>query len=269
MNNNTHILLIDYFKKFISESENKKRLQKNGKQISKQTIVNYKAVLKNLLKYEELKNTKFKINIKYKYTKRNFMTEKRNYNKFYINFSEMLYKKNCTDNYVGMLFKVLKTFFLYLNQSKGFETGIFYRQFHVIKEEIPIIVLSQEQLKFLIKDKDFEKMLSPSLLLSKDLFVVGCTIGLRFSDLLALKSKNWIIENESHYIVTLSKKTSVETRIKIPLYIVQIINKYKSQYNTLLPPMSLNKFNGDLKLLCFMAGWDYDVGKIEYKKTYS
>ncbi len=36
MNNNTPILLIDYFKKFISESENKKRLQKNGKQISKQ-----------------------------------------------------------------------------------------------------------------------------------------------------------------------------------------------------------------------------------------
>ena len=268
-NQNIKTPLIPLFKKFIWETEKGKRLQKDGKSISKSTLSNYRALLSNLIKYEEVFKEVIWVNTRYKYLKRNFLSERKAHQKFYKQFTDMLYNKSCTDNYVGMLIKTLRTFYAYLNQVKGYVTGGFYKDFHAVKEEIPIIVLSQDYLRKLLSDEPFHERLSKEFQISKDIFVVGCTIGLRFSDIIKLTNKNWQLQGDNHYIVTLSKKTSVETRIKIPLYIVQIINKYKSQYNTLLPPMSLNKFNGDLKQLCFRAGWDYDVGKIEYKKTYS
>ena len=40
------------FQKFISETENCKRLQKNGKLVAKSTIENYKALQINLLRYQ-------------------------------------------------------------------------------------------------------------------------------------------------------------------------------------------------------------------------
>ena len=63
--------------------------------------------------------------------------------------------------------------------------GLFYKDFYARKEEIPIIVLNQEQLKFLIQNKEFEDSLPESIKITKDIFVVGSTIGLRFSDLMA------------------------------------------------------------------------------------
>lgn len=266
MKEKTQILMSDYFEKFIAESESKKRLQKNGKAIAKSTIGNYKAFLSNLLKYEKIYNLKVSINIKYKHSKRCFNSEKRNYQKFYKNFTNMLYKRNCTDNYVGFLFKTVKTFFIYLNQEKGFETGNFYKQFYVIKEEIPIIVLNQEQLRYLIFNSSFDLSLPPNLKTTKDIFVFGCTIGLRFSDLLTLKPKNWVIENGSHYITTTSQKTGIETRIKLPEYAINILKLYKSKQANLLPYTTLMSFNKKIKLIGLMAGWDNEVGKVRCKR---
>lgn len=266
MKDKTQILMSEYFEKFISESESKKRVQKNGKAISKSTIGNYKAFLSNLIKYEQIYNHKASINIKYKHSKRSFYSEKRNYQKFYKNFTDMLYKRNCTDNYVGFLFKTVKTFFIYLNQDKGFETGNFYKQFHVIKEEIPIIVLNQEQLRFLIFNSSFNNSLPQHLKIAKDIFVFGCTIGLRFSDLLSLKSKNWVMENGNQYITTISKKTGIETRIKLPEYAINILKHYKKKQANLLPYTTLMSFNKKLKLIGLLAGWDYEVGKVRSKR---
>ncbi|MEZ0129257.1 hypothetical protein AB9T88_05535 [Flavobacterium sp. LBUM151] len=61
--------------------------------------------------------------------------------------------------------------------------GDFQRLFYVRKEEIEIFVLSPEQLKFLIHDKDFEQTLIPSYKRIKDIFVFGCTTGLRYPKL--------------------------------------------------------------------------------------
>jgi integrase len=265
-NQNIKTPLIPLFKKFIWETEKGKRLQKNGKSISKSTLSNYRALLSNLIKYEDTFKEVIWVNTRYKYLKRNFLSERKAHQKFYKQFTDMLYNKSCTDNYVGMLIKTLRTFYAYLNQVKGFVTGGFYKDFHAVKEEIPIIVLSQDYLRKLLSDEPFHERLSAEFQISKDIFVVGCTIGLRFSDIIKLTNKNWQLQGDNHYIITKTQKTKTETRIKIPNHIVQILNKYKNNQKTLLPKVTLEKFNGDLKQLCFMAGWDYEVGKIEYKK---
>lgn len=265
-NQNIKTPLIPLFKKFIWETEKGKRLQKDGKSISKSTLSNYRALLSNLIKYEEVFKEVIWVNTRYKYLKRNFLSERKAHQKFYKQFTDMLYNKSCTDNYVGMLIKTLRTFYAYLNQVKGFVTGGFYKDFHAIKEEIPIIVLSQDYLRKLLSDEPFHERLNKEFQISKDIFVVGCTIGLRFSDIIKLTNKNWQLQGDNHYIVTKSQKTKTETRIKIPNHIVYILNKYKNNQKTLLPKVTLEKFNYNLKKIGELAGWTQIIGKERSKR---
>src|SRR4051812_25124011 len=126
--------------------------------------------------------TKFELRIcdASKLDKRELTSEKSYWKKFYQKFTEFLYKKGCHDNYVGANIKVIRVFFNYLKNDKDLNTGDFQRLFYVRKEEIEIFVLSPEQLKFLIHDKEFEQTLIPSYKRIKDIFVFGCTTGLRY-----------------------------------------------------------------------------------------
>ncbi len=265
-NKNSYLPLVPLFQKFESDTKSGKRLQKNGKLISKSTLSNYNSLLKNLIAFESHNNSQFLINTNYKYSKRLHDVEKNKYIKFYKQFTDYLYKKNCNDNYVGMLIKTLRSFFIYLNNHKGYDTGSFYKLFYIRKEETPIIVLSQEQLNFLIKNKEFENSLPIHIQATKDVFVFGCTVGLRFSDLMSLKPKNLETSNGSHYVVTKSIKTSTDTRIKLPQYCWDILLKYNKNKKTLLPVLSLNQFNKNLKKMALIANWTHEVGKERSKR---
>jgi len=255
-----YLSMIVLFQKFISETKSGKRLQKNGKMVSASGLKNYHALLVNLIKYASVHGD-FLININYRYSKRNFEKEKRSYKKFYKQFTDFLYAKSCTDNYVGMLVKTLRSFFIYLQTGKGFETGGFYKEFYANREETPVVVLSREQLQLMIQDRDFETSLSPHLKVTKDVFVFGCTVGLRFSDLMSLSHKQIEKAGDKIYICTKSQKTNTYTRIKLPEYAMDILSLYKGKQKTLLPVLSLNQFNKNLKSLAECAGWTYEVGK--------
>ncbi len=258
--------ILKLFEKFISDSSKGKRLQKNGAVISKSTIHNYQAVAINLGRFVEISNKEWLFTIKYKHSKTNFEKEKRHYKNFYLSYTNYLYSNGCVDNYVGMHTQILKTFFAYMISAKGYEMGNFYKEFYVRKEEIPIIVVSQDQLKFLINDTEFENSLPLNIKLVKDIFVVGCSIGLRFSDLMALRPLNLEKNMGSVYIVTKSKKTNTYTRIKVPDYVLKIIDQYKGKQKTLLPNLSLDNFNQHLKTLGSLAGWTFEVGKIRSRR---
>lgn len=81
----------------------------------------------------------------------NLTTIKRNKKKwqlFYHKFTEHLYSLGYFDNYVGANIKLLKTFCKWVELDKGINIGQFYRSFAVLKEDIPIIVLSQNNFNF-------------------------------------------------------------------------------------------------------------------------
>jgi integrase len=216
------------------------------------------------------KHISLRINNLIKCTQNEFLRERKYWKKFHRQLTSYMYKEcNHFDNYVGNNMKLLRAFFNYLRIEKGIDTKDIPKLFYVAKEEIPIIVLSTEQLNFLINNIEFEGSLSYRLQKIKDIFVFGCTVGLRISDLLALNQTNLEKNFNDYYIKLFSKKTSAFTRIKLPDYVIKIIEKYEGRFPTLLPKVHLFNFNKYIREIIEKAGWTYWVDKKRTKQGVS
>lgn len=254
-------LVIPLFKQFIRDSETGKRLKKNGEKITHSTILNYHYTFKNLVQFSEETGFELKVCDVTKLTKRELLSEKNYWKKFYKNFTDFMYKKGCYDNYVGFNIKIIRVFFNYLKYEKDIFTGDYHKLFYVRKEEIDILVLSPGQLKFLIHDVEFEAKLSSSQRRIKDVFVFGCTTGLRYSDIFSITTKNIEKNNNEWYLKFKSQKTKTYSFIKLPNYAVEIYKTYE-QKNSRLPlfgKLSLFNFNKGLKNIGELAGFTNPV----------
>ncbi len=180
-------------------------------------------------------------------------------------YTAFLLKKGYTDNYIGFHFKNIKVFFAYLEQDGFPGISQVSKSFYIRKEEIPVLVLLPEQLSFLINNTEFEQTLTPKLKRTKDFFVFGCTVALRFSDLLRLKKSNLVKTNSSCYLRVVSQKTETETQIKLPAYALKILEQNKSSNNFILPRISMVNLNKSIKELIEAAGWTHQLPKIRSK----
>ena len=261
-------LFLPFLDEFISKSERGKRLKKDGKKLATTTINNYKNLRKLLVAFEQTQPEPLRIIAVNKLSQKEMIVEKNYWKRFYKRFSEFLYKRGVYDNYVGMVFKSLKVVFKFIQQEKLINVGEFYKQFHVLKEEVPIITLMPEQLKFLIQNTDFEKEFSDTEKEVRDIFVFGCTVALRFSDLFSIRVKDVEAVLGNYYLSVQSQKTETLTRVKLPEYAVAIINQFKKgkTANTkLFPFYSLFWFNKNLKRIAEKLGWTYEIGKSRSK----
>jgi len=253
---------IGMYGKFISDSRSGKRLQPNGKRITPGTIRNYEYTLQLLQKFCIAKQFELRLRpVKY-LDKRQLITEKNYWAKFYKRFTDYLYT-DCGhfDNYVGQNIKIIRIFFGYLNKNLLLGVGEFHKSFYVRKEEVPIVTLLPEELNFLIQDKKFEESLSPLMCRVKDVFVFGCTVALRVSDLLNLKKTNLRVVNGSHYLMVRSQKTGTDTQIRLPQYAVDILAKYETKKGKLLPAFNKVNLNLYVKDLTELAGFTQEIGK--------
>ena len=126
-----------------------------------------------------------------------------------------------------------------------------YTTFKNISEESQAVALSEWELDLLAK---FDFSQSPRLERTRDLFLIGCWTGLRFSDFTRIKSEN-IKDN----MLTIQQQKTNEF-VTIPLHPVFI--SIWEKYNGVLPAnISNRQFNDNLKDVCKEAGINERVMK--------
>lgn len=240
----------ELFNTLIKDTTKGRRVQKSGKRIRSSTIDNYIFTQKLLNEYVEQTKNELRIYLINNLTTKEKEQAKKYYKKFFSDFTDFLYfKKDFYDNYVGLVVKGVRTFFNYLTAEHNLNIGEYHKLFYVPTEEIPIVVLSPEQLNYLISDIELETKLPESLKVIKDVFVFGCTVALRFSDLMDLKSDNLLFYNDTYHLKVTSLKTSTNTTIKLPKYAVEILKKHNKKQKTLIPTFSKSYLNKSFKKL--------------------
>lgn len=234
----------DFFRQFIEDSP-KRTQTDNGKLIHPRTVAKYQSTL-NLL---EAFAAKWARKLDFKSVDL----------EFYKDFTEFLQNRphakgpGYSLNAIGKHIQIIKTV---LNEAtaKGINTNDAYRskKFKVLKEDSENVYLNESDLSALAAF-DFSEL--PRLDKVRDMFLIGCWTGLRFSDLSTLDPANHLhgdtIEIEQY-------KTGGKVAIPVHPTVKAIFDKYKGQ---LPQTISNQKFNDYLKEACKMAGINERVQK--------
>lgn len=208
----------------INESKAGELTTKEGTRIKPKTIVSYNATLNTLTDYETDKKKKLKFS--------DITID------FYNKFVKFLNDKNRAVNTIGGHIKNIKLFMKFANDRGLTDNKDFQKkEFAKISEETDTIYLNETEL-LKIYNKDFSN--SKKLDTVRDIFIIGCYTGLRFSDLKQLRKE--------HFNDNTIKITTIKTgeTVVIPLHwtVKEIFNKYEY---TLPRVISNQKFNEYLK----------------------
>lgn len=249
---NKETCFIDFIKLIIIESKAGQRINNKTSQLIKNgTIKSYQSTLNNLIKYETEKNINLKfsdINLK-----------------FYNDYVQYLNKKNYAINTIGGRIKNIKVF-MKIAYNKGLTDNLDFQktEFRKVSEDTEAIYLTEVEL---MQIYSLDLTNSSRLNNVRDLFLIGCYTGLRFSDLQQLRKEHF--KNNVVEITTL--KTGQKVIIPQHWIISEILKKY--DYN--LPRMISNqKMNEYLKELGKLAQIDSIInitqnsGGLQYDKQY-
>lgn len=140
------------------------------------------------------------------------------------------------------------------------------RKFKVIEESTDSIYLTQEEIKNM-----YSLDLSDNIKLEKvrDLFIIGCYTGLRFSDLEKLTKSNFIAKNTQIKVKT--EKTGDSVIVPVHKFVKEIFDKYNGEVPK---PYSNQKMNEYLKEVSLKAGLTQNQlvtitkGGVRVKETY-
>lgn len=257
----------ELFQKYRMETLKNHRRKPDGTNLSQGTKRNIEVLFSILIEFREHSNYNFIITLYLTNNKRTFKQLSNRYALFYKKFTDYLFdERDMTDNSVGSHIKNLKCFFRWLNEEHGLITGPFYKRFFVWREDIPIVVLNEAQLRYLIFDNAFHESLSPKLQRAKDIFVFGCTVGLRVGDLLNLKKSNIQYSQEGIHVVNISAKSGTRTTIKLPEYAENILKRRWTKSTRLFRPMGAGNLNKYIKEICQLADFTHIVEKTRKKR---
>jgi integrase len=233
------ISIFDHLNDFISiKKEN----------VSIDTVKDYRSLIKHLKQYEKAKGVKI-----------NFTSF--DYN-FYEDFISFLFyetvkpngEKGLLANAVGKQIKNLKAF-LRDRIRRGFCANIDFSNYKSITEEVDRIYLSWKEISHLYH-LNLEE--NEPLIPTRDLLVLGCLLGLRFSDLSRIKPE-YIINGDLRI-----RQKKVKKIVQIP--IMGDANAILKKYNWTSPKLPMAEFNHNLKTLGKVAGLDSEFEMVHYKQ---
>jgi integrase len=193
------------------------------------TIKQYKLTLKRLVDYREYSKRKIEFN--------SIDLE------FYDKFTNYLTtEKNYGINTIGSTFKNIKVF---MNQAleRGLTNNVQFknRKFKKVQEPAENIYLTTTEI-----DRLYKLDLSNNERLDKvrDLFIIGCYTGLRFSDLIQLRDKN-LIDNKTKAKIK-TEKTGEVVIIPLHRYIKEILIKHEGVPPTVISNQKMNDYLKEL-----------------------
>lgn len=166
---------------------------------------------------------------------------------FYNHYTAFLSQEHSLSaNTVGKHIKTIKSF---MNEAteRGINENLEFRKkkFKTIREEADTVYLSIKELE------QFEKLklgATPKLERVRDLFLIGCYTGLRFSDFTQIQPEN--INKDNTMIFIRTQKTS--ERVAIPLH--KTVRTILKKYNNKLPKAYSNQvMNLHLKTVASLA----------------
>ena len=194
-------------------------------------------------------------------------------NEFYYKFLKYLRANNLYDNTVDKHIKNLKLF-MYHSLSKEKHNNNTFQTFKRTRTKTDFVVLEQDELRKLYyeykpKNEKYKEV--------RDTFILGCSTGLRFSDLTKLSTGNFVITRDANkeiiedasysYIKVPVQKTSDYLLVPFNHFICEIIDEYniENQDITFLKH-NIQNFNNIIKSVCREAGINSLV-KVARKKN--
>jgi integrase len=245
--------LTEFIRTVIKDSSEGIRLTHNGKKLSNTTVKGYLTTLNHIIHYQaEIGRSLGFENIDLK---------------FYKDFTNYMNKKNYSTNTLGKNIKNIKVF-MKEAFKRGLTTNKFYEDedFKVIEENTDQIYLKDEEI---LKLYDLDLKDNDRLNKVRDLFIIGCYTGLRYSDLGQIREEHFVADNTRLRIKTIKTGEIVE----IPLH--WTIKEIHKKYNGNIPKsISNQKMNKYLKEICQLAGINEKVriaktkGGMRVDKTY-
>lgn len=218
-----------FFRELIDHSKTGLRVNpKTGKPIGYNTIKTYETTFKHLTDYQ---NNIWKKPINFESIDL----------EFYNNYKLFLIKKlKLANNSVGKHIQIIK---LIMNEAteRGLNTNLYFKskRFAVVREKSDNIFLTKEEIEEL---EDLDLSNNSKLERVRDLFLIGCHTGLRYSDYSILKPE----QIKDGFIITTQIKTGDEVIIPIHATVQSIIEKYSGNLPRSISNQKTNEFLKDL-----------------------
>ncbi|SFS40616.1 Site-specific recombinase XerD [Porphyromonadaceae bacterium NLAE-zl-C104] len=199
--------------------------------LKESTLKSYKVVRKNIAEYQ----TKYKT----------VVTPLTADEDFYHSFVKYLTAEGLAKNTIGTRIKIVKTVLNYASERKGVKYSDAFRKKSFAKpsEETDSIYLNVDELNAIDA-----LVLPKSLDRARDMFLIECDTGLRYSDVVRLSAENI---TEEGLIKIMTQKTGKTIFAPMTQRVKRIFQKYEYQ---LPKPICNQNYNKYLKDIARMAG---------------
>jgi len=238
LNSASQLDVIEFTDTFISGAEQKKTLTVNGNPYAENTLKIYRTLKRNLTQFKADPNYKkvdlmlHAIGLEFFENFKDYMTDKLNYSK----------------NTVAKHLRVLKVLLAEAKETGLIDAEFKGKRYQAPTEETESVYLNEDEIQDLL-DLDLSEQASLDRI--RDLFLVGCWTGLRFSDFHDISPAN--IKGEDIEIKT--QKTGVRVVVPIHDHIKALMAKYSGKTENSLPPaISNQKLNEGIKKVAKLAG---------------
>lgn len=180
---------------------------------------------------------------------------------FYLKWKEFIivnysFRNNSINKHTGII-----KLFMGEAADRNLHQNFIYRskKFNTPREEVDSIYLNENEIDTLM---NLDLSANERLERVRDLFIIGCRTGLRFSDLANLREEN-IISDLKYFSIHKIKKTDVSLDIPIHSDVLRILRKYKEKTGKYVPSsISNQKMNDYLKEIGQLAQMDIEIPQV-------